>query len=209
MSDDQPNAAYDWDAIELDYRAGIMTLNALCAKHGVSISRLNTVSTERGWVRLPPPRGTDVSSIAASGFFATPPADDSNFSEEEIKRHQLLSCATVLSTHRRDIAKLRASSALLTERLQLVLYGDEVRLPCLGARESPADLLEKLSRVLVRCVALEREAYGLEAMQQNPGGETSDGGAEKAMEDEIAKLRAMVEDVASSKARESSKGKAA
>lgn len=31
---------------------------------------------------------------------------------------------------------------------------------CLGARESPADALEKLSRVLSRLIPLEREAFG-------------------------------------------------
>lgn len=201
MSDER----YDWDSIELDYRAGILSVNAICTKHGCSPSRLASVAQERGWTRLPPPRAEELFPLASNGHFALPLPDESTFTPEEIKRHMLLSVATVTNTHKRDIAKLRGTSYLLAERLQLVLMGEQVTLPCLGGRESPADLLEKLSRVLVRCVQLERQAYNLEAMSQNPGGDGSDTTV-VAMNDEIKALRDMVENVASTKAKTANQG---
>jgi hypothetical protein len=73
----------------------------------------------------------------------------------------------MISVHRKDAAKLRTISNTLVERLGMIVQGnltvEQVReMVCLGARESPADLLEKLSRVLVRMTELERQAYGLD-----------------------------------------------
>lgn len=198
MTDETPRL--DWDAIELDYRAGVLPVVAICVKHGVSPSRLATVADQKGWVRLPPPRAEDVFGLATNGHLATPPGDEPAWTPEEAKRAQLIASASVINTHRKDVAKLRGSAALLTERLQLILMGESVTLPCLGARESPADLLEKISRVLVRTVQLERQAYNLEAFQQNPG--ASDDNLQQAVSDEIAQLRAKVDEVANSKARD-------
>jgi hypothetical protein len=50
----------------------------------------------------------------------------------------------------------------MAERLSQVLDGVPPEGPCLGERESPSDLLEKLSRVTARLIPLARQAHNLD-----------------------------------------------
>ena len=89
---------------------------------------------------------------------------------------------------------------ILVDRLGIILSGKPLTnengeiMPCLGSRESPADLLEKLSRVMVRSTEIERQAYGLKTF--NP--ETAATDAE--LQAELDKLTEEVEQIAREKA---------
>lgn len=41
----------DWEAIEKDYRAGVMSISAIAEKHGVSSSQIKLKAKQGGWTR--------------------------------------------------------------------------------------------------------------------------------------------------------------
>lgn len=198
----QQSPRYDWRVIRLDYESGVLNNVSICHKHGVSASRLSSVAAKEGWSRRPPPTAEELyGSSVIEGRMVVNPADAGPIDDETLRKNAVLTADVVLDTHRRDIRRLRSNMSLIIERLGLILDGKELTLPCLGARESPADLLEKCSRVLVRVVQIERQAYNLEAMPQNPNGDDADAVVKSVM-NEMSEIRAQIDAAANSKARE-------
>jgi hypothetical protein len=135
-------------ALKTEYEAG-SSLNQLARKYGLTVQGVKRRADLGGWMALKPPSEEKV--LDTVKLFSFDP-------EEQ----QILSAAAVVTVHRKDVARLRSIANTLVERLGLEMSG---QLPqgsiCRGSRESPADLLEKLSRVLVRTTEIERQAYGL------------------------------------------------
>lgn len=157
---------YDWAAIELDYCAGVLTLHAVCYKHGCSLSRLLTVAAKNGWAREERPDPNRV-------YAALPPGA---VTSEEARKHALLTAVTVIEGHRGQAARLRRLTDTLADRLDLLLrdpaeYASSSTVG-IGARETPADMLKKLTDVTRQLIQLERQAYGLTAM--NPDDDAQD-----------------------------------
>ena len=71
-------------------------------------------------------------------------------------------------SHRRDLQQLHGLKRVLADRLAIVLQGGNPDGPCLGDKESPGDLLEKLSRITSRLIPLERQAHNLDAAPDAP-----------------------------------------
>lgn len=46
-----PKPKTDWDAVEIDYRAGVKTLRQMADEHGCTNGRISQISKERGWTR--------------------------------------------------------------------------------------------------------------------------------------------------------------
>ncbi len=162
----------DWAAIRADYEAGLLPIATIAGKYGVEVIDIRINANKHGWVR----RTIDgekfnnavnnhISEVA--GLPMLPPESAPALTNVELGERAVLTAAQVVSTHRKDIARLRNISSVLVDRLGLVLEGKEITLPCLGGRESPADLLEKLSRVTLRVVEMERQAYGLDSFDPN------------------------------------------
>lgn len=186
MRDDE----IDWDGIELDYRAGVLPLSAVAAKHGVSVSKLKGKASKFLWERKP----LDPFAMKQAHGVASSPAKfgmDSVLSPPDLTQAAILTAASVIDVHRKDVKKLREMSNKFAEALADVFdilrdpanVGDAVntyaavitRLGGLIGEKSPADLLEQLSRVMVRLVAVERQAYGLDVMPNpDPGAEATD-----------------------------------
>lgn len=163
---------YDWQAIELDYRAGVLSPTEVCRKHGCSLSRLVTVANKHGWVRSEAPDAALL--LAASGFPATQPGW---LDEGTVKKAALLSQVGVINTHRDDIHRLRELASTLTDRLGLLVAGarvgvnpDGVELPLLGKNETILGALGKLAAVTSQVIQLERQSYNLGTM--TPGAES-------------------------------------
>lgn len=151
---------YDWQAIRRDFEGTPLSLSEISRRHGPTASRICDEARTKGWVRFRKP--DDFHEKAHKAASETVP-----YLPKELTDHAVLTAAEMISVHRKDAAKLRTISNTLVERLGMIVQGnltvEQVReMVCLGARESPADLLEKLSRVLVRMTELERQAYGLD-----------------------------------------------
>lgn len=185
---------YDWQAIEMDYRAGVLPLASICSKHNVSMSRLVSYAKEHGWQRMDPPTPEEVHGVASSGFIPTDSLPD-YWSEEELKKAALLTAGQVLDLHRKDIAKLRDLCKTITERLGLYLFGTELKVPFKSDKESPSDILGKLTKVMAQLTQLERQAFGMSAIEM-PGSDD----AEVSLKDELAELEEQIANITKQKA---------
>lgn len=171
----------DWDAIELDYRAGVLPPSAVAKKHGISTSQLKRQVDKYLWERKP----LDPLALQqAHGVASLPPsppkfAMDSNLDEKSVATMAVVTAARVIDIHRTDVRKLREITGKFTEVLaglfdhferlppKDLIEALQVRTAMMGALigdDTPADLLEKLSRVMTRLVTIERQAYGLDVM---------------------------------------------
>jgi hypothetical protein len=174
-------------SLRIEYEAGQLSPAELAAKYSLSPSRLRALATNNAWIRNLPPAPEKV-----YGNVERPLSQDPT-------EHAILTAAHVVGLHRKDVARLRTISNTLIERLglELKIRQEGGELPdgfiCRGVRESPADLLEKLSRVLVRTTEIERQAYGLKTF--NP----SDQANEEQLSHELQELTERVERIAREK----------
>lgn len=178
----------DWDAVEVDYRVGILSDKDICLKHGITIGVLQKNAEKAGWTQTIRTPEEEADILARAGTFgdynsSTPQLEprfpiDSIFTADEVKKKNLLTAGQVITAHRKDIADLRGISSEMTKRLNNYLLdpdNEESKMglyKILGAKEGPSDLLEKLSRVITRLVTIEREAYGMTTLSiDNEAGE--------------------------------------
>lgn len=173
---------YDWDAIELDWRAGILTPVAMAQKHGVSVARIRAMAERLGWKKVELPSTPEVIEHAAAAGII--PENEHTFTDEEVRKAQLMTMAAVVECHRADISRLRTMSMTWAERLERRINGADPGGETLGGRESIADGLLKLSKIVVAIVQLERQSFGLESYDSDrPGaGLDSDNAMKKVLE---------------------------
>lgn len=171
----------DHCALELDYRAGVLPVTAIANKFGVKTAYIRATAQKYGWERKP----LDPLTVkAAHGMAASPPVFgmDSNLSPPDLERAAIISAASIIATHRKDVARLREMSSKFSDHLisifEAAASGDPDKLSSvlqslriLNGDKTPADLLEQLSRVMVRLVNIERQAYGLD-VNPNPDPES-------------------------------------
>lgn len=162
---------YPWDLIELDYRAGFLPDAGISHKYGVSVGRLRTVAQAKGWTRKPisveDVHGPEIASVEIGAEPVSP---------AEVRLVQRMQIGAIVKTHRTMIARARGQTEELLERLGAAMIGqpktmvtpegEPIVLPFKSDRESPAELLDKLTKVMVRLVGLERQTYGLDVMQE-------------------------------------------
>lgn len=160
----------DWAGCEGEYRAGVLSIRALAAKYGCAESAIRDRAKRYGWKRdlLSEVRAETNDRLLRSEL-RKPNAGEANDSEVVGNAADLR--VAVVTSHRKDIAQLHGLKRVLADRLSVVLHGGEPDGPVLGERESPGDLLEKLSRITARLVPLERQAHSLDE-DRGPDGAT-------------------------------------
>lgn len=180
MSDDPPS--YPWHLIEVDYKAGVLPVSAILKKYPpLSMYRLLKMARERNWIRMPPSDSEELSALAEQ--HPLDPDVALIFDPEFLRKAALVSAAVVVETHRADIAKLRHLEQTLLERLGLYMSGTISNLPFKLQRESPSEVLARLSQVMYRRIELERQSFGLSAfMPPNPDEPTVAGEVKVLME---------------------------
>lgn len=67
----------------------------------------------------------------------------------------------VIVSHRGDINKVRTAANTMLNRLNAMLNGEDIEGPFMGDKESPADMLKKVSDALRYVIPLERQAFGI------------------------------------------------
>lgn len=199
----------DWDAIELDYRAGVLPMSAVARKHSISASQLKSHADKYLWERKPlDPFAIQQSHGIASLAPSLPKFGmDSNLDVKAVAQAQLLTAIGVIDIHRKDVKKLRDLSGRMAEKLSLFMDGLEgmchaelvdklAPVMALLGKDTPVDMLEKLSRIMVRLTTIERQAYGLDSM---PAPNPDDEPAAEAVKSQVNELWQQVQELQKAK----------
>ena len=161
----------DWEAIEREYRAGQLSLRAIAAKAGITEGAIRKKAKAEGWQRALADKVREAvreKLVRSDGTqFGTQEqrADDASIVETAAIRG-----LQVITSHRRDLEQLHGLKRIIATRLAMHLNGEQPDGPFMGDKESPGDLLEKLSRVTTRLIPLERQAFNLDATDPSAGG---------------------------------------
>ena len=140
----------DWERIELDYRAGILTLREIASAHGVSHTSVKKRATRDGWDRNLTQRILEKADALVSKDQVS---KVSKPTELETVQAAALAIAAVKMAHRKDTSKLREIvSGLIAE---LETYDDDLKI-----RLSCAKTATETMALLVR---VESEAWNFAA----------------------------------------------
>lgn len=146
----------DWEAIEVEYRAGQMSVIEIARQHGISHTAINKRAKANGWVR-------DLSAKVRQAAEAKLVSSEvSGINVRETVDAAARRVVEVVTSHRRDLAQLHGLKRILAARLAGHLNGETPEGPFMGDKESPADVLEKLARTTARLIPLERQAFSLD-----------------------------------------------
>lgn len=180
--------APDWERIEQDYRAGVLSIREIAGQHGVSHVAIGKRAKVQGWER-------DIAAKAqakADALVTRRMVTSQVTSEKAVTERQLIEAtaqviADVRMRHRGDIGRaLSLSMKLLaelegqTDSLELLeQLGELMRSEDERGQDKRNDLynkiiatpgridsVKKLSETLKNLIGLEREAYGLKAEPQ-------------------------------------------
>ena len=177
--------APDWERIEADYRAGVLSLREIAAAHGVSHVAIQKRAKKLGWTRdlaakIKAKAEELVTKQAVTGSVTTETAA----SERQIIEANATRIAQVRGEHRADITRSRALTLKLLVELEdqtegaelfaqlgeLMYRPDEKGVDKLNelyhkviGLPGRIDGVKKLAETLKNLIGLEREAYGIGA----------------------------------------------
>lgn len=176
--------APDWQAVERDYRAGIMSLREMAAAHSVSHVSIKKHADKAGWTRdlsaqIQAKADALVNKAAVNRSANTAGA----VSDREVIEANAARIAKVRGEHRADITRMRTlvldmlgelerttGNADLFEQLGEMLRSEDDRgqdkrneiYTKVISSAGRIDSLKKLAETLKVLIALEREAYGID-----------------------------------------------
>lgn len=185
-------AAPDWERVEADYRAGLLSVREIAASQGISHTAIQKRAKAEGWERdLSAKIKAKADALVAKREVAKQVAAQRVETDKVIVEANAEVIAAVRMTHRADIRRYRelANSLLqeievetgnidLFEELGELLRSEDdkgqdkrndvYRKVISGA--SRIDSMKKLADTLKVLIGLEREAYGIgESENTNPG----------------------------------------
>lgn len=180
-----PKRIIDWERVEVDYRAGILSFAEMGKLHGVSKGRISQVAKKLGWTQ---DLSAKIKAKADAKVNALTVNAELNAKREATAAETVEIGATVLArvkmSHRTDIGRGRALAMMLLAELEaqtkqvpeLAALGELMAKPddkgidklnelyhkviSLGSRTGT---MKALAESLSKLVALEREAYGISA----------------------------------------------
>lgn len=177
----QDKTAPDWERIEADYRAGLLSIREIAAACGVSHTAIQKRAKAQGWERdLQAKIKAKADALVAKAEVAKSVATETLATERVLVEANAQVIADVRVSHRRDIARNRALVMKLMEELEIQTdnLGLLEQLEAALAREDgPEGLLKafqrvtstsgridsakKLAEAMKVLVTMEREAYGI------------------------------------------------
>jgi hypothetical protein len=170
----------DWQAVERDYRAGVMSLREMASLHGVAHSAIDKRAKRDGWTRDLKARIQAKAQELVNRQVVN--RSENMYTEVQIVDSNATVVAGVQINQRKDIGRSRALSMRLLEELEaqtsqvpeLVQLGELMRSPDERGSDKLNDLYQKiislpvrtktmkdLSDTLKTLIALEREAYSI------------------------------------------------
>lgn len=183
----------DWERIEYDYRAGVLSIREIASQHGITHGAVNKRAKKEGWERdlkakIKAKAEALVSKRAVSTEVSTKRAD----TERQVVESNAEAIANVRMAHRGDISRSRRLANKLLDELEALtdnreLYdelGELLRQPDDRGMDRMNDIYHKvislpgrtkamkeLAETMKTLISLERQAYDLDSKL---GGSDSD-----------------------------------
>lgn len=164
----------DWPRIELEYRAGQLSIKELARQHKLSDTAIHKRAKAKGWTRdlSGAVRNRVRDSLVCEGVRANLVAGGKPSEAAIIDEAAAIGVAVVRS-HRQDIEAVRKAAAGLIDELGLrgppaewQLSGEQG--PVLLKVTDRSRVLSDLAAIMARLIPLERQAFGLD--EDRPGG---------------------------------------
>ncbi len=176
--------AVDWERVELDYRAGVMSLREIASVASISEGAIRKRAKRDGWSRdLSAKVASRADDLVRKSEVRSEVRSAQAISEKETVEASAQAIANAIISHRKDIARNRGlANKLLTEleaqvdspeefeKLGEMMYSpDDKGMDKLNdlykkvtSLPSRIDSAKKLGETLKVLIALEREAYGVD-----------------------------------------------
>lgn len=164
----------DWERIEADYRAGVLSLREIGVPHEITEGAIRKRAKRDGWVRDLSERIKAQADDLVRRQAVRSSVRTSPFTEREIVEANALGVAEVRVSHRNDINRFRAlAMRLLAEMeaetgIELIAPGGDQTLDKIQdayrkviALPGRIDNIKKLADTLKTLIGLEREAYSI------------------------------------------------
>lgn len=188
MAGAEKKAPIDWERVELEYRAGVLSLREIASIHGCSHVAVNKRAKAAGWTRdLSAKIKAKAEELVNKAAVTEEVTEQRRVNEREVIEANALRIAQVQSQHRADIGRARRLSMKLLNELEaatdnvpeLVALGEMLRSENANGVDRLNDVyqavislpertktMKALSESLKNLVGLEREAYGIESLPQ-------------------------------------------
>lgn len=179
-----PKVAPDWERIELDFRAGVLSLREIASQNGVTEGAIRKRAKRDSWERdLNAKIQAKADSLVRKQAVRNAVRADQVASEREIIEANAERIAQVRGEHRADINRVRALGLTLLGELEgqsvdpelLASLGEMMRAPDetgvdrlndlyrkIISTPSRVDSAKKVAETLKHAITMEREAYGLD-----------------------------------------------
>lgn len=173
----------DWEAIERDYRAGILSVREIAASQGLTHGAINKRAKRDGWTRdLKAKIQAKADALVSKREVSTQVSTERLATEKTIIEANALRIADVRMAHRTDISRGRRLALAMLEELEqetgsIELFrelGDLLRAEDDKGQDKRNDLyqkvissagridsMKKLAETMKTLIGLEREAYGI------------------------------------------------
>jgi len=145
----------DWEAIERDYRAGMMTLRQVGEIHGVTHGAINKRAKRDGWDRdLSAKIKAKADSLVSKQGVSKEVSKEELDTEKAIINANAQAITDIILSHRTGIRKLRGIAEQLMNRLEDEDSGIEF--------PGKVSATKTLSETLKNLVGLERQAFNID-----------------------------------------------
>ena len=142
----------DWERIELDYRAGILTLREMASAHGISNVSIHKRAKRDGWVRdIAAKIKAKADDLVSRTLVSKEVSKEAVANERQLIDAGAEAIMRVKLGHRTRITR----HSELVDKLQVELETDK------GDLASRVDISKKLSETLKTLITLERDAFNI------------------------------------------------
>jgi hypothetical protein len=189
-SEKSVKTSVDWELIERDYRAGILSVREIAASQGISHAAINKRAKRDGWERdLAAKIQAKAEALVSKREVSTQVSTERLVTERAIVEGNAMRVAEVRMSHRADIRRLRNLAISMLEELEaetrdIALFnelGELLRAEDDKGQDKRNDLynkvissaqridsMKKLAETLKILIGIEREAYGIVSGESDP-----------------------------------------
>ena len=149
----------DWEAVEMEYRAGVRSLKDIGTEFGVSDAGILKRAKRDGWDRdLTARIQAKAEAKVSAAIVSAEVSEARTIAEKQVVEINAQAVANVRLAHRTDIRRLRDHAMKLQNELETMEAATENKAP-LATRTAIAKQIADIHKTLM---GLEREAWGIQ-----------------------------------------------